>query len=90
MTFEWDERKSRRNFRKHGVGFREAATVFDDTLSTTFPDEEHSAAERRFLTIGLSALDRILVVAHTERGGTIRIISARRVTPAEREFYEES
>jgi uncharacterized protein len=54
VTFEWDERKSRHNLRKHGVGFREAATVFDDSLSTTFPDEEHSAAERRFLTIGLS------------------------------------
>jgi uncharacterized protein len=89
VTFEWDERKSRHNLRKHGVGFREAATVFDDSLSTTFPDEEHSAAERRFLTIGLSALGRILVVAPTESGGTIRIISTRRVTPAERKFYEE-
>jgi uncharacterized DUF497 family protein len=89
VTFEWDERKSTRNRRKHGVGFREAATVFNDTLSTTFPDEEHSIAERRFITIGLSALGRILVVAHTESGGTIRI-SARPVTPREREFYEEA
>jgi uncharacterized protein len=68
VTFEWDERKSRQNLRKHDVGFSEAATVFDDALSTTFSDEEHSGAERRFLTIGLSALGRILVVAHTEAG----------------------
>jgi uncharacterized DUF497 family protein len=89
VTFEWNERKSSHNRRKHGVGFREAATVFDDLLSTTFPDEEHSVAERRFVTVGQSALGRLLVVAHTEAGGTIRIISARHVTPRERKFYEE-
>lgn len=90
MTFEWDELKSPENLRKHGVGFREAATIFDDPLSTTFPDEEHSIGELRFITIGLSALGRILVVAHTEVGGTIRIISAREVTSRERKFYEEN
>jgi uncharacterized DUF497 family protein len=90
VTFAWDERKSSVNFRKHRVGFREAATVFDDPLSTTFPDEEHSDSERRFITIGLSALGRILVVAHIEVGGTIRLISAREVTSRERNYYEEN
>jgi uncharacterized protein len=90
VTFSWDERKSSVNFRKHGVGFREAATIFEDPLSTTFPDEEHSDTERRFITIGLSALGRMLVVAHTEVRGTIRIISAREVTSRERRFYEEN
>ena len=66
MTFTWDPQKAEENVRKHGVGFREAATVFDDPLSTTFPDDDHSSGERRFLIIGLSALGRILVVSHTE------------------------
>jgi uncharacterized protein len=89
VTFEWDDRKGAANLKKHNVEFREAATVFDDPLSTTFPDEEHSASERRFIIIGLSALGRVLVVAHTETGGTIRVISAREATPTERKFYEE-
>jgi hypothetical protein len=73
----------------HGVDFREAATVFDDSLSTTFPDVDHSVGERRFLIIGMSAPGRILVVSHTETGDTIRIISARTATRRERRFYEE-
>jgi uncharacterized DUF497 family protein len=73
----------------HGVDFRKAATVFNDALSTTFPDVDHSVGERRFLIIGLSAADRILVVAHTEAGDTIRIIRARRATRREQRFYEE-
>ena len=74
----------------HGVDFREAATVFDNPLSTTFPDDDHSTGERRFLIIGLSALGRILVVSHTENSATIRIISARTATRPERKFYEEA
>jgi uncharacterized DUF497 family protein len=58
-------------------------------LSTTFPDEPHSGEEMRFLTIGASHRGRILVVAHTERDDTIRIISARRATRREREFYQQ-
>lgn len=90
MQFEWDLRKDVSNRRKHGVGFREAATVFGDPLATTFPDSDHSAFEERFLTIGESASGRMLVVAHSESGEKIRIISARRVTRREREFYEEA
>jgi uncharacterized DUF497 family protein len=90
MQFEWDLRKEVSNQRKHGVGFREAATVFGDPLATTFPDVDHSGLEERFLTIGESAGRRLLVVSHSERGDNIRIISARQVTRRERKFYEEN
>jgi uncharacterized DUF497 family protein len=89
VRFAWDPKKAAKNLKKHGVDFREAATVFDDTLSTTFPDPDHSVGEARFLTIGMSKLLRILVVAHTESGDTMRIISARPATRRERRFYEE-
>ncbi len=89
MQFEWDPRKDLANQRKHEVGFREATTVYGDPIATTFPDAEHSADEQRFLTIGASAMGRLLVVAHTEGNETIRIISARPATPSERRFYEE-
>ncbi len=89
MTFTWDPKKAKENLKKHGVDFREAATVFGDTLSTTFPDAVHSTGERRFLIIGMSALGRILVVSHTEAADNIRIISARTATRRERKFYEE-
>ena len=90
MTFTWDPQKAEENLKKHGVDFREAATVFDDPLSTAFPDDDHSSSERRFLLIGLSARGRILVVSHTENDDTIRIISARAATRRERKFYEEN
>ena len=90
MQFEWDLRKEVSNRRKHGVGFREAATVFGDPLATTFPDLDHSAFEERFLTIGESVSERVLVVAHRDSGENVRIISARQVTRRERKFYEEN
>ena len=89
MLLEWDPRKARANLAKHGVDFHEAGTVWDDPLATTFPDPEHSIEEPRFTTIGASVSGRILVVAHTDRGRAIRLISARRATPRERKFYEE-
>jgi uncharacterized DUF497 family protein len=89
MEFEWDPRKDAANQRKHEVGLREATTVFGDPLATTFLDPEHSISEQRYLTIGSSVRGRLLVVAHTERGGAIRIINARPATPRERRFYEE-
>ena len=88
--FEWDAAKAAANVGKHRVGFPEAATVLEDPLSTTFPDEVHSADEQRFVTIGASSGGRLLVVAHTERGESLRIISARRATRRERAFYEQS
>jgi uncharacterized DUF497 family protein len=90
MILEWDPRKAAANRRKHGVTFHDAGTVLDDPLSSTFPDLEHSTDERRFLTIGASLSGRILVVAHADRQDAVRLISARRATPRERKFYEES
>ncbi|MFQ5883012.1 MAG: BrnT family toxin [Candidatus Methylomirabilales bacterium] len=89
MFFEWDPEKERRNRRKHRVSFHEAATVFGDPLSTTFPDPDHSREEERSITIGMSQKGRVLVVAHTDEGDTVRIISARRATRRERRFHEE-
>lgn len=73
----------------HAVDFHEAATVLDDPLATTFPDPDHSAHEARYVTIGASNRQRLLVVVHTEEGEIVRIISARQATPHERRFYEE-
>jgi uncharacterized DUF497 family protein len=77
VKFTWDPKKAGENLRAHGVDFREAATLFDDPLSTTFPDPDHSVGERRFLIVGLSALGRILVVSYTETSDTVRIISRK-------------
>ena len=89
MQFEWDPAKAATNLKRHRVGFHGAAAVLDDPLSTTFPDEAHSEDEVRFVTIGASTRGTVLVVAHTERNDTVRIISARRATRREREFYEQ-
>ena len=89
MKFEWDPSKAAENVAKHGVRFEEAATVFRDTLSVTGLDPDHSIDEERLVIFGVSTSDRLLVVAHTERGDTIRIISARTTTPTERKIYEE-
>lgn len=89
MEFEWDERKAAANAKKHGVSFHEGATVFGDPLAITFPDPDHSEDECRFVTFGLSLWSRLLVVAHTDRGGKVRIISARLMTRRERKIYEE-
>lgn len=88
MKFEWDSDKAEKNFRKHGVSFEEASTAFGDDLSLTGKDPDHSAGEARFITFGMSAAGRLLVVSHTERKDKIRIISARPATRAERKFYE--
>ena len=88
MRFEWDSEKASENLRKHRVSFDEAATVFFDPLSTTIPDPDHSAGERRFLTMGGSSSGRLLVVAHVEHGSTLRLISARLASASERKRYE--
>ena len=89
MKFEWDAAKNRENIRKHRVTFEEAATVFADWLSRTVPDPDHSEAEERLLLLGESNRRRLLVVSHTLRGKSIRIISARRANTRERKLYEE-
>lgn len=89
LTFEWDGAKAEQNLAKHGVSFPEATTVFGDLLSVTVPDPDHSTGEERFITVGMSHQSRLLVVAHSDRGDTIRIISARVATRPERKSYEE-
>ena len=88
MQFEWDREKEKRNRRKHRVSFDEAVTVFYDPLSATFDDPDHSFGEHRLITIGFSSHDRLVVVAHTERGNAIRIVSARPATAQERKRHE--
>ena len=89
MRFAWDSAKAEANERKHGVTFDEASTVFGDTLSVSGRDLEHSVVEIRWITLGLSSHGRVLVVSHTDRGGVIRIISARPATRKEKRIYEE-
>ena len=89
LDFEWDEDKAISNREKHGVTFEEASTIFDDILAATFPDPDHSIGEQRFVTVGESKDGDLFVVAHTDRDGTIRIISARDATRRERRFYEQ-
>lgn len=89
LTFEWDEDKAKKNFKKHGVSFEEAKMVFNDPFSITIPDPMHSDDEQRFIDIGNTAEGRILVVAYTERGSKIRIISCRKAVKKEKRVYEE-
>lgn len=88
LKFEWDGAKAQSNLARHRVSFEEAASVFGDPLALTFPDPDHSIDEKRWLTFGVSYSDRLLVVAHAERGRSIRIITARRATRHERGIYE--
>ena len=88
IDFEWDTGKAMANRRKHAVAFPEAATIFRDPLSITAYDPDHSGEEDRYITVGNSVAGRLLIVAHTDRGTRTRIISARELTRAEREAYE--
>ena len=88
-VLRWNPEKARSNFRKHGVTFEEAASVFRDTLSVTVSDPLHSSDENRFVTIGRSHRGRTLIVVHSEGGESLRIISARLATRRERREYEE-
>ncbi|KAB8319571.1 BrnT family toxin [Tolypothrix campylonemoides VB511288] len=89
MQFEWNKNKAASNLSKHGVSFEEAKTVFDDPLYVDFYDPDHSEDEERYLIVGKSNRERLLIVSYTERGDSIRLISAREVTRTEREAYEE-
>ncbi len=86
MAFEWDARKAAVNHQKHGVDFADAVAVFEDPLALTV--EDIGRVERRYLTIGLDTLGRLLVVSYTWRQDRIRLISARRATARERRQYE--
>ncbi len=90
LTFEWDEVKARENLKKHKVDFDEGKTIFNDPFLLTFPDIDNSDTEERYVNIGLSVRDRVLVLIHTERQGIIRVISCRKAKARERRHYEES
>jgi len=90
VEFEWDPEKAAANVKKHGVEFAEAMTIFGDPLELTIADPNHSEDECRFLSIGLSAGGRLLVVAYTERAGRTRIINAREASSQERKNYEST
>jgi uncharacterized protein len=87
-AFEWDEAKARTNLRKHGVDFADVTPVFEDARAVTVKDVITAVDEQRYVTIGADALLRVLVVSYTWRGSRIRIVSARRASPAERRQYE--
>jgi uncharacterized DUF497 family protein len=89
LYFDWNESKARANFRKHGVLFSEARSVFFDQNAVQFFDDEHSEIEDRFILLGLSNRFRVLIVVHAEQeeGAVVRIISARKATSKETGFY---
>jgi uncharacterized protein len=89
ITFEWDQAKAASNQKKHGVSFEEARSVFYDEFAVQFFDEENAESEDRFLMLGLSDEARLLIVCHCERdhGNVIRIISARKATKKEGQYY---
>jgi uncharacterized DUF497 family protein len=89
MKIEWDPKKAKSNLKKHGVSFEEASTALSDPMAATGADPDHSLTEDRYVTFGVSEKDRLVVVSHTEKDETIRIISARKASKGEREFYEE-
>ena len=89
MKFEWDQNKAASNLSNHGISFDEAKSVFNDPLYVDFFDPDHSYNEHRYIIIGQSTDNRLLLVAYTEREDTIRLISAREATRKERKDYEE-
>lgn len=89
MEFEWNPDKADINLRKHNISFHEATTVFDDSLSVTFPDPDRSMGEERYVIIGMSELGKVLIVSPTDRENRIRIISSRTANRQEKRFYEE-
>ena len=88
MRFEWDPAKAQRNLAQHGVSFNDAATALGDPLSITVDDPDHSLGEHRFVLVGQTYDGRLVVVVHTDRDETVRLISARLATRQERKQYE--
>lgn len=87
VNFQWNPAKERINRRKHGIAFADAISVLEDDRAITIDDE--NIDEDRYITIGMNAMGQILVVIYTWRGESIRIISARNATSAERKEYEK-
>lgn len=89
MSFEWDPKKAEANFKKHGVRFSESISVFEDDHAITITDDESDPNEQRFVSIGMGAKGRVLVVVYSYRDMAIRLISARVAKPRECSQYEE-
>jgi uncharacterized DUF497 family protein len=89
LKFEWDAKKAAANAKKHGVTFEEASTAFADWDSITVPDPDHSIGEQRWYPLGVSERGNLLVVSHTERKDTFRVISAWKANRRQRKQYEE-
>jgi hypothetical protein len=94
-VYEWDKKKAQINLAKHKVSFEEGETIFDDPLLITYADELHSETEDRWVSIGMSSKERILLAAHVEKLATndfvlVRIISCRKATTPERRLYEDN
>jgi uncharacterized DUF497 family protein len=89
IKFEWDQNKAASNLLKHGVSFDEAKTVFNDPIYVDFYDPDHSYNEYRYIIIGHSVKNRLLIVAYAEGKNKIRLISAREATRREQKVYEE-
>jgi len=90
VKFEWDPDKAAQNLRKHGVSFEDASSVFGDPFAGTIRDPLHSTVEVRFVTIGMTSGERLVVLVHTDRKDRVRIISARPATRAEKKKHEEA
>ena len=93
ISFEWDDTKAQKNIKKHGVSFEEACTVFYDDQAILFDDPEHSHDEERFNLLGISEETNMLIVCHCVRGvddEIIRIISARKATKTETDYYNSN
>ena len=86
MTIEFDSAKAQSNLRKHRVSFAHAEQALRDPAAVTIEDPD-SEGEQRFVTLGMDALGRILVVVHTPRGDLTRLISAREASRSEAELY---
>lgn len=89
MTCKWNSDKAKSNLRKHDVSFEEVCPVFSDPMFVTVLDKEHSVDEDRYITIGFSNQNRLILVAHTDRGRVVRMISARKATKNEQRFYRK-
>jgi uncharacterized DUF497 family protein len=86
MDYQWDTDKAQTNLQKHAIDFADAVVVLEDDSAITLEDD--SPDEERFITIGMDALARVLVIVYTWRGDSIRLVSARKATPSERKQYE--
>ena len=89
MEFEYDAAKAALNFKKHGLTFEEASTIFGDPMAYTFADPDHSVGEESWLVLGMSHSARLFAVIYTHRGEKYRIVRARLATKRERKIYEE-